>query len=108
VELALDLPRFRDSDEWLAYMTVQETVRSITRPAGEGRLQIDLHYDGTCVNGCVRYEAAAGSATEPPLGLDLAAERIRLSGGHMEVEAEPGHTTVRFELPVRRREQMPV
>ncbi|MDX6551274.1 MAG: hypothetical protein QOJ31_1958 [Gaiellales bacterium] len=108
VALALALPRFRDSDEWLAYMTVQETVRSIARRGGSGRLQIDLHYDGTCVNGCVRYEAAAGSATEPPLGLDLAAERIRLSGGHLEVEAEPGHTTVRFALPARRREQIPV
>jgi PAS domain S-box-containing protein len=109
VELALALPRFRDSDEWLAYMTVQETVRSIIRRGGGGRLLIDLHYDGACVNGCVRYEPAAGGTTDqPPLGLDLAAERIRLSGGHMGVEAEPGHTSVRFELPVRRREHMPV
>ncbi|MDX6548410.1 MAG: hypothetical protein QOG33_1960 [Gaiellales bacterium] len=108
VELALDLPRFRDSDEWLAYMTVQETVRSITRPAGEGRLQIDLHYDGACVNGRVRYEAAAGGAPDwAPLALDLAAERIRLSGGHLEVEADAASTSVRFELPVRRREHLP-
>jgi PAS domain S-box-containing protein len=109
VTLALDLPRFRDSDEWLAYMTVQETVRSITRPGGEGRLKIDLHHDGTRVNGAVRYDAAAGSAPDgTPLGLDLAAERIRLSGGHLEVDAGAGYTSVRFELPVKRRDPRPV
>jgi PAS domain S-box-containing protein len=109
VALALDLPRFRDSDEWLAYMTVQETVRSITPPGGDGRLQIDLHFDGTVVNGFVRYEAAPGSAPDQaPPGLDLAAERIRLSGGHLEIESEAGATSVRFELPVSRREHTPV
>ena len=42
------------------------------------------------------------SVTRLHLGLDSAAERVRLAGGSFDIESDPGiGTTVRFTLPAR-------
>ena len=55
-------------------------------------IRADLEYEG----------AFTGSVTRLHLGLDSAAERVRLAGGSFDIESDPGiGTTVRFTLPAR-------
>jgi signal transduction histidine kinase len=96
--------------ESLCYRTVQELVGNARKHSRAATLSVALaDRNGSVVAEVVDDgigfdvgRALDRSVTRLHLGLDSAAERVRLAGGSFEIQSDPGiGTTVRFTLPAR-------
>ena len=108
--LEASVSRHSGDVESLCYRTVQELVGNVRKHSRAASLRVALADQ----NGAVVAEvvddgigfdvgrALDRSVTRLHLGLDSAAERVRLAGGSFDIESDPGiGTTVRFTLPAR-------
>jgi PAS domain S-box-containing protein len=108
--LEASVSRHTGDVESLCYRTVQELVGNARKHSRAVSLRVALADQ----NGSVVAEVADDgigfdvgraldrSVTRLHLGLDSAAERVRLAGGSFEIQSDPGvGTTVRFSLPAR-------
>lgn len=100
--------RFTPEAELLLFRIVQEAMRNIGRHAQASKAEVSIEFgDGTtkvsiCDNG-KGFDAGASLAELPrvgKLGLVGMEERVRLLGGSMRIESEPGKgTRVMIEVP---------
>ena len=108
--LEASVSRHSGDNESLCYRTVQELVGNARKHSRAASLRVALADQ----NGSVIAEvvddgigfdvgrALDRSVTRLHLGLDSAAERVRLAGGRFDIESDPGiGTIVRFSLPAR-------
>lgn len=106
VEVVADaLPRLPAAVEVAAYRIVQEALANATRHAAAGRVTVDL---AVRPSGLVVIVTDDGLGTVTPrsdgVGLGSMRERAEEIGGHVDIEARPGHgTTVTATLPLATR-----
>jgi PAS domain S-box-containing protein len=101
--------RYNWAVEELVYRTIQEAVANVRKHADAHHLIVAVHSAGTRVIGEVTDDGRGfdlEQATDREQmafhqGLDAMTERVRMAGGLISIESEPGRgTRVRFELPV--------
>jgi PAS domain S-box-containing protein len=103
--------RYDDETEILAYRAARELLANVRKHAAATRVEVRLRE----VDGGLLCEVADDGRGYPAdvrsprrrlhFGLAAVGERVRLAGGRLEVQSEPGHGTVaRFWLPAARRE----
>ena len=103
------IERLPEVVESLAYRTLAELLSNVRRHARATRLHVSLAVEDGVLRGVVTDDGtgfdvrvALDRRTAPlHLGLDSTAERLRLSGGDLEIESEPGAgTVVRLAIPL--------
>ncbi len=109
VEVEVDLPRYSPATEALVYRTVQEVVTNARKHAQASQVSVTLsERDGVVraevVDNGRGFELDAALDRDRMrlhLGLEALFERVRLSGGELEVRTAPGKgTAVSFRAPV--------
>jgi len=105
----IEVPRQSDTTEALVYRTIRELIinarkhsqASELRVSGavdDGELVFDVRDDGV---GFDLDRALDRDQMRLHLGLDTCAERVRVAGGELEMQSEPGHgARFRLRLPV--------
>jgi signal transduction histidine kinase len=103
------IERLPEVVESLAYRTLAELLSNVRRHASATRLHVSLTVEDGVLRGVVTDDGsgfdvrvALDRRTAPlHLGLDSTAERLRLSGGDLEIQSQPGAgTTVRLAIPL--------
>lgn len=103
------IDRLPDVVESLAYRTLAELLSNVRRHAGATKLHLSLAVENGILRGVVTDDGsgfdvrvALDRRTAPMhLGLDSTAERLRLAGGDLAIESEPGSgTVVRITIPL--------
>jgi signal transduction histidine kinase len=103
------IERLPEVVESLAYRTLAELLSNVRRHASATRLHVALAVEDGVLRGLVTDDGsgfdvrvALDRRTAPlHLGLDSTAERLRMSGGDLEIESEPGAgTVVRLAIPL--------
>ena len=103
------IERLPEVVESLAYRTLAELLSNVRRHAQATRLHVSLAVEDGVLRGVVTDDGsgfdvrvALDRRTAPlHLGLDSTAERLRLSGGDLQIESEPGSgTVVRVAIPL--------
>ena len=104
-----EVGRLPEIVESLAYRTLAELLSNVRRHARATRLHVSLAVEDGVLRGAVSDDGtgfdvrvALDRRTAPlHLGLDSTAERLRLSGGDLEIESELGSgTIVRMTIPL--------
>jgi len=106
--LNADIGRQPAEVESLCYRTVQELVANARKHSAASRLDVRMwqengHLAAEVADDGVGFDLARAldrSITRLHLGLDSAAERIRLAGGELSIDSGPGRgTRIRFTIP---------
>jgi PAS domain S-box-containing protein len=108
VDAVVDVGRYPEAVEALAYRVVLEAIGNVRKHSGAQKLRLRLLERGGMLVGEVRDDGA-GFDVQPALdrrvmrfhmGLDTMIERVRLAGGDVRVDSAPGHgTMVTFRIP---------
>jgi len=110
VEATPSLPRFPPEAELILFRVAQEALRNVWKHAKASRARVALeHADAKTVlvvedngTGFELPESMAALANRGKLGLVGMQERVRLLGGTLDVESEPGRgTRVTVALPAQ-------
>jgi signal transduction histidine kinase len=103
LDVAGDLTGLSDSQKIVLFRVVQEALSNVRKHSGAARVSVALRSTRTFVGLTVRDD---GNGFDPTrlvhdrLGLAGVSERVRLLGGAVEIETNPGAgTTVRATLP---------
>jgi PAS domain S-box-containing protein len=108
VSASIEVGRYPEAVETLAYRTAQEAIANARKHAGARRLGLTLVEDAGQLRGEVRddgrgfdvLQALDRRANRMHMGLDTMIERVRMAGGEIAVESAEGDgTTVRFCIP---------
>ena len=106
--LHADIGRQPAEVESLCYRTVQELVANARKHSSASRLDVRMwqengHLAAEVADDGIGFDLARAldrSITRLHLGLDSAAERIRLAGGELSIDSGPGRgTRIRFTIP---------
>lgn len=106
--LNADIGRQPAEVESLCYRTVQELVANARKHSAASRLDVRMwqengHLAAEVADDGIGFDLARAldrSITRLHLGLDSAAERIRLAGGELSIDSGPGRgTRIRFTIP---------
>ncbi len=109
VHVEIDVGRYPELVETLAYRTVQEAITNVRKHARASQLWLVLReVDGSLVGEVVDDgfgfdvgRALDRSVMRLHMGMDTMIERVRLSGGDVRVEAAQGSgTRISFEIPI--------
>jgi signal transduction histidine kinase len=101
------LARELDADQQtVLYRAVQECLNNIMKYANASQVSCEIVCDGATIKTCV-YDNGVGfdplDAGKHSIGLEEMAGRVRVAGGHMNIESIPGEgTIIVFELPIKR------
>jgi signal transduction histidine kinase len=108
VSASIQVGRYPEAVETLAYRTAQEAIANARKHAGARCLQLTLVEDSGQLRGEVRddgrgfdvVQALDRRAKRMHMGLDTMIERVRMAGGEIAVESIEGDgTIVRFCIP---------
>jgi PAS domain S-box-containing protein len=108
VSLDITPKRFGWAAEELVYRTMQEALSNIRKHAGAGKITASLRRAGDHLCGAITddgggfdTDSAAGIVGPLHIGIESMTERIRLAGGTLAIESQPGEgTCLRFTVPV--------
>ena len=109
VHVEIDVGRYPELIETLAYRTVQEAITNVRKHARASQLrlvlrEVDGRLEGEVVDDGFGFDverALDHSVMRLHMGMDTMIERVRLSGGDVRVEAAPGSgTRISFEIPI--------
>ena len=104
-QVDIDLPRQSDTAEALVYRTVRELIVNARKHSRATELRVQGRAEGDEVVFDVEDDGVGFDVERARdrdrmrmhLGLDTSAERVRIAGGRLAIESEPGHGA-RFQL----------
>ncbi len=105
--LELDVRRHDPHTEAIVYATIREALANVRRHAHATSLRVAIHDENDLVNVEIVDDGVGFKPGETPhdrqrfhLGLATMSERVRLAGGHLEIQSAPGHgTQLAFRIP---------
>ena len=105
VELnGLPSERLPEPIEAAAFYVVSESLANVAKYASASRARVELARDDGMLVVEVSDDGVGGADADEGSGLRGLADRVEALGGRLRVSSERGHgTTVRAELPLRRR-----
>jgi PAS domain S-box-containing protein len=100
-----NLPRLPEGVSLILYRIVEEALRNAMTHSGASRIHVELSVSATMVSLAVKDNGCGfvvRSISKPGLGLSQMSERMRCSGGGLNIISSPGEgTTIVATMPLR-------